>query len=492
MKNNFILLLLALLCTHNNSFSQTPTFTTKYSTLQDEMPTDAVETADGGFIIAAKQGDRASYIYHTLLIKINSMGDTVNTRVLSDPDGNCFIFNLHKSDDGNFFGSGSYQVSTTERNIWFIKFDENLNLLFDKKHYSGCQDIDVVLQIRNHAGKIILFGDGYTDDYNSDDIFIYKVTQDGDSLFYRKYLDYGSEWAWSMFENHDLSSYTMTISGEYQIPPNEQLLVFDSTFNVTSIQGIPNSYHFYYNTMRLGSNFLLTGIKTAPLSPPPLFVDKNGIMKLDSSYAILDQSIFGSESEDTLCYPAYMTNLDSADIKNIYYGGTYNQDNNYIFSEKKSWFLLTKLDTNLALKWEKYYGGDSYYGLWSVNATSDGGCLLSGTTFNYFTQNNERDIIIIKVDSNGVVTGTDNLPSPLIHDAIVFPNPGCDQLNIRTGLKNAIIEFYDESGKFLLRKSLQQGLTTYKMSDFSLGMYYYKILQHDKLKESGKWIRKDW
>jgi len=478
---------------HNNIYCQFTTFTYKYSTLQDEMPTDAIETPDGGYIIAAKQGDRYLYSYHTLLIKLNQFGDTVKTLTLSNKSGNCYIYDLMRSDDGNYFGVGSSQMDSSEMSVWMIKIDTDLNILFDKKYHSNCQDISLVNGLRNYNGEILLYGDGLTDWINYYDLFILRVNQNGDSIRFNIYPDPSNQHALSMIEMTDTSGYCMMILGRYQINLYSwgQFLRFDNDLNVTNIDSIPGKFLLYYNSLAIGKNFLFTGIKVISIPNQSEPAEKLGIMKLDSSYQVLTEYSVGSDSSDSLSYPGYIHNLDSADIHNIYYGGTFNQDNNVFLSQKKSWFLLAKFDTNLNLKWEKYYGGDCYYGLWSVNATSDGGCLLSGTTYDYLTQDNERDIFIIKVDSNGLYTGTYDLPAGIIKEAIIYPNPGTDHCFIDLGGQYlfASLTIYDLNGNICINQVLSRHKNKVITSHLPAGIYFYTITTSDRVIGSGKWIR---
>jgi len=80
------------------------------------------------------------------------------------------------------------------------------------------------------------------------------------------------------------------------------------------------------------------------------------------------------------------------------------------------------------LKWQKYYGGDACYLLMSILATQDGGCVMAGSRYDYQTQNMERDVYILKVDEDGLITWAYNIPE-VTKETLIYPNPGND-LNI--------------------------------------------------------------
>jgi hypothetical protein len=279
----------------------------------------------------------------------------------------------------------------------------------------------------------------------------------------------------------------MMILGHYQVNINTwgQILTFDYALNEIATDSIPSGLDLYYNSKKInGHEFFLTGKKFIPFSNPR--TDVLGILRLDTSFSLKAQAYIGPQ--DTINYPGYLHNLDFIDTTQIYYGGTCNQaiaD----FSSNKSYYMLGKFDSELNLQWQKYYGGDMYYTLWGILATSDHGCLLLGSTYNYLTQNLERDIFVIKVDKNGSYTGNNGIPSKIIHDIILYPNPGNDKLYVNTGLKDACFELFDVMGNNRIHQMLNQGLTTVYTQVLTTGMYFYRITHKDTLVESGTWVK---
>lgn len=158
-----------------------------------------------------------------------------------------------------------------------------------------------------------------------------------------------------------------------------------------------------------------------------------------------------------------------------------------------SWFFLNKLDSNLEVQWQKFYGGDANYMLWNLIATQDGGCLMAGTRYDYITQTNLRDIIIIKVDSSGLVTGIGEEPVGITaHDAVVYPNPGDDNLKVRSGpqITGAVFEMHDMSGKPVAVAVLTGSITEINTRGLPSGTYTYRIVYNNRKVESGKWMKR--
>jgi hypothetical protein len=240
------------------------------------------------------------------------------------------------------------------------------------------------------------------------------------------------------------------------------------------------------NTRKFSNNqFLITGKRNFANSDPR--TDKIGILKLDSSFHVSIKYFFGPD--DTVTYPAYNTNLSFLNPSNIFLGGVANQDFGGIFSYNTSYILLGNLDSSFNLKWQKEYGGDEYYMVWSVIATTDGGCIVGASTNDYATQGDQRDIYILKVDSVGIVTGIINNPPNKYQEIVVYPNPGSELIYIETQLKNSVFNLYDLTGREVRRQELSPGRNSIPVQYLISGLYVYKVIQNSQVKEIGKWIK---
>ena len=72
---------------------------------------------------------------------------------------------------------------------------------------------------------------------------------------------------------------------------------------------------------------------------------------------------------------------------------------------------------------------------------------------------------------------------------IPYPNPGNATLNIRTALKDAMVEVYDLQGRMVARQAVDGIVTTIATEDWPSGVYLWKVLQDGNLSESGKWVK---
>lgn len=203
-------------------------------------------------------------------------------------------------------------------------------------------------------------------------------------------------------------------------------------------------------------------------------------------------SLFGSWGNiDTVNLPASRGGaLDFYNKDSIYIGGTVNFQPGWPFTE--SYFSLIQIDSILNVRWERFYGGDMFYEMNDVLATNDGGCLMSGVVFDPSYGKNKHDIIVIKVDSDGLITSISDYLAISFTEAIVFPNPGKSVINIRVAsqYKESKFELFEVNGTKVMSKELFEQQNTINTEGLKSGSYIYQINNDKGLKESGIWIKK--
>jgi hypothetical protein len=195
---------------------------------------------------------------------------------------------------------------------------------------------------------------------------------------------------------------------------------------------------------------------------------------------------------DTLSMPAALRSFDTTNAGEIYFSGTAHVEFTYPWQESPSWIFLSKLDENLEAQWMRFYGGDMFYHIYAVKATQDGGAIMACRTYDYETQYAEHDIIIIKVDENGLITGLDDEPAQIMaHDAVVYPNPGSSYLKVESGpqIDGAVFELFDMTGKLLTREILCSRLRVISTNKLPAGTYTYCISWQNQWVGSGKWVK---
>ena len=463
-------------------------FIFKYSTPNDEIPNSVIETADSGFIIAAGIKTPTSG-YQTLFIRLNKNGDTLSTKTLIFPGGISGLGNLIKLDNGSYVGIGGKVLSSGRFKLWLLNFTDTFTILKDTSYFINLESMFTYSGFFDHYANLIIYGSLSLTSTSAYHPFIFTSNQTLDSLGYKFFDVSTSQEAYSMIEKADTTGYLMIISGTYLVNTSSpsQILTIDYSFNVNKIDSLPGKLGWYLNSKPISQHdIIITGQRWYEGSIPQM--EKIGILKLDSSFSVKDKFYLGPE--DTISYPGIYSNLDFTDTNNIFCVGTANVNISNVYSTIPSYILIGKFDSSLNLNWQKYYGGDQYYLVTCVRAVKDGGVIIGATSFDYQRQNHERDIFIIKIDSNGVITGRNDLPPVKIYNAIIYPNPGHDLIYIETQLKNTVFFLYDLKGRMACTKDLTPGRNVMQTQNLNIGLYIYKIVQNSLLIECGKWIKK--
>ncbi len=448
---------------------------------EDQVPTGLIEDNDGNLICSIFESPDAH------LIKINYSGEIIDSLKIDAPtNGNCNISEFIRYGNNHFVAFGEYNTETAFY-LWCLKFDFEFNIINEilipvpdkiMGNYTSC--------IINTKGNFII-SSSYGQSPIDRDIFIIEFDTLG-LIKNEQYWGSGSSGVKAIFDIAEYPPDKYYFTCNY-MNLNSKSLCFiyeiDSNLIITNQQFIDWDIGLYDEIRFMeDSIFILSGVKDFSNSSEVQL----GLLKLDLFYNILD-SVHLGKLGDTVDYPAFHNNL-SCNIENeIFYSGTSNLDKfNPSFSTMPSWLLLVKLSDSFEVHWQKYYGGDACYNLWSVLATQDGGCVMAGTRYDYQTQNQERDVYILKVNENGILTWTYNFPETT-KQVIVYPNPGRDEIKINTFTDNLIFDLFDIKGNKILSQPIEKD-DKINTSHLQKGVYTYRILnQKSETIETGKWMK---
>ncbi len=196
-----------------------------------------------------------------------------------------------------------------------------------------------------------------------------------------------------------------------------------------------------------------------------------GLNILDKDFNILKNIILG-RTGDTIDIPARTQSIASTN-GGFYFGGTSNfKAWEYPYGYEPSWFMIMKTDSALNLEWTKEYGGDAYYFMTGITATSDGGGIAYGTRQDTTKGNFNRDPFMIKFDKNGMITFTKTFPQTKKTFAI-YPNPASNVLNVKFK-ENLITKFIITNTEGKVLKEILRDQIDEKMdiSNLLSGVYF--------------------
>ena len=129
---------------------------------------------------------------------------------------------------------------------------------------------------------------------------------------------------------------------------------------------------------------------------------------------------------------------------------------------------------------------------YKILATNDGGALILSHKYDWNSPYpNQRDIHILKVDSNGYYSGMTSIDEitggPL--QVLVYPNPAKSIIHIATGFyDNLDFQLYDLQGKNLIHKRLNGSNHTISVEQLPPGMYLYTIMRNQSILERSRLI----
>ncbi len=465
------------------------TFELTVSDPLDQVPTSVIET-DEYYIFSTIFGMYSTIGVKTQLLKMDKQGNIVLS-VIPKPETYQFSINIVVSgENGRVIGIG-YQKAHIDSVAYFtiVEMDESFTILTEKT-YRTCFNNLVYLNVEKVEDCYVILGSGQNMENYHYRLFAYKINSSFDTLISKIYPGEGIKVAFDILPTLDGNNFKVFCRGyNQQTNTFGQIVFLDSMLEWVDIKGIPESVLSYNDAMYIDeTHYLLTGKKTLYNSNPQ--DDQIAIMLMDTADMIQDIQLLGAA--DTIDYPGFYSNLDFIDANDIYFSGVKNLPLVGPFSPVDSWFFLNKLNSSLEVQWQKFYGGNAFYWVWLTIATQDGGCLMAGTRYDYITQTNLRDVYILKVDEDGLVTGFgDGPPQIIAHDAIVYPNPGSSYLKIQSGpqINGAVFEMFDMTGKAVAREILNGRLVEINTGPLPTGTYTYRISWQNRLVGSGKWVK---
>jgi len=404
--------------------------------------------------------------FNTYILKVDKQGNVLKDTILLPGSYAANILKLSNSTFAVICANSSNYPFMTK--LEYVLFDTSISHIYTKNLYLP----DSLYAMRYYANitenSTILIS-GTLNKYSPSipvnmDPFIYKASISGDSL------------AFSLKPNSssiiDRGFNTIDLKGKYYFfmsywtnSTDGSILLMDKNLISIDTIDIPNSLYDSYSALLMkDSTFLISSLSQNTNSVYVSNIDSNGVLGVSK--------ILGKASEYP--YPAYQNSLS--------------RNKNYIFAVRNknfplsspfyglgnsSYLVVSKMDNNLDTVWEWGYGGDAFYHTYNILATADMGCIIIGNVNDTINHNYNRDIFIIKLDSNGTTTWTKNIKLPQL-EVQLYPNPVNDILNMELSSKTQNIMEYqiiDLQGKLLQTKQLRAKQVKIDVSGLPSGIY---------------------
>ena len=268
----------------------------------------------------------------------------------------------------------------------------------------------------------------------------------------------------------------------YVITTPNSIIHFDYSYSPVNYYTLDIPNIIVFKTKRSNNHIVFLG---------DLFLEQSNEVTTDLGAIFIDpygtiflENIYGAY--DTLDRVPQISFINDS---TYYIGGT----KNYTAFPEDSWMSVYKSNINGDIIFSKFFGGYGKYVLNQIESTNDGGCMVTGSFWdfnNYPDTLIQNDIVVIKTDANGNISNINNPDFPLkVSDILLYPNPGSNTLNISSYLNNLKFYLYDLYGNVVLFKEFDKKVQI-KTSSRNNGSYLYSIFHEKKLIESGIWIKK--
>jgi hypothetical protein len=473
-------LILFQICINIPSLAQT-TFEYSYSSPLDEISRSLMEDSEGNIYFSVENWE------YGLIIKLDRDGQFLDSVRIDNPDGTCNLAELIFINDDYFVVLGHWS-SGSDNYLWYVKFDYDLQVIDDKKLDSEGWIVYDFKHIINHNGNIVFIAI-YDSPDNIYDICMYEITIYGElikKMFFHK--PSGFNQSFSIIENVLNSTYKVFT----RMPLTAERLsstfnIVDTNFNALSFGSFEEAI-YTHNTAKWidDSTYLLTGKRYQ------LIGNKNewdaGILKVTINDSIISSRYFAAP--DTVEWPGLFKNLDFISTDNVFYGGSYNTYA-YPWQVEPSWIMLNILDSDLNLKAQYYYGGDASYTVNAILATSDSGCVMACSRYDYLTQYNEFDVYILKVNKEGLLVSVHEIPSINFEACFIYPNPGNDAFHANSSTENLLLQLFDMTGKLQVEIPIEKGDNLVQVPALPAGIFLYRIIDSkNQLIQAGKWVKR--
>ena len=169
-------------------------------------------------------------------------------------------------------------------------------------------------------------------------------------------------------------------------------------------------------------------------------------------------------------------------------------DNIFLGVRSGGGFWVINLDSNLNERWSKMIAPSNPYSVFashSMFASYDGGCVITGRVYNVNNPSGVTDVFILKVNSDGSITGIPDISIKENIELKVYPNPFLDYFIVEKndGQLGNKISVFDIAGRKITEQSLSEKETkVFPPFDFGK-MLFYKISEGNTVIKCGKLIR---
>ncbi|MBK6965038.1 MAG: T9SS type A sorting domain-containing protein [Bacteroidales bacterium] len=487
------LFLIILLFLSISSFPQN-TFFRIYPSPEYNSAFSVSETLNHDFILCGnKETTPGSAFMNAQLWKIDTDGNIIQDTNFYSNQIQTLFSTIRKSvlNDNVFFIVGnkdsiSNDASFNSINLW--KLDDNLNFLQEYEENFGNSLLNTPQGFVNINDSVVfVVSIAHIMESPSPDLSLLKfnLSTDSTSLFIPEQHFFRLPTGIIMDQLNNLIRipyYGPTEKGSVKI------ISFDTDLNIVSVfepeitfrsaVGITNSND---------TSYIINGNARNSQETYSLFISN-----FTFGNELINQTEIESD-QDTLIYPGSGVNtlvLDSC----LWAVGIYNmhpEQGGWPYDP--SWVQLNRINNAFELTEQRFFGGDAHYIPYDIIKTSDGGIMVVGNRYDRFASPVpfQKDPFVLKLNSEGLIVNVDNPEQPIAQEALVFPNPGKEFLQVKLAVqhKSAQFQLFDMGGRLVLETDLSGDMQRVETAQLGSRAYIYRITASNRVIGSGKWVK---
>ena len=371
------------------------TFIKTYGGKENDFGYSVKQTTDGGYILTGSTNSFGNGNYDVYLIKTNSQGTEEWNKTLggSNQEGG---YSVQQTTDGGYIVTGNtYSYGNGEYDVWLIKTDSQGIIEWNKTFGGSEYDDGRSVQQTTDGGYIIT---GKTDSFGNGgyDVYLIKTNSNGNEEWNKTFggsnWDVGNSVQQTTDGGYIITGYTFSF-GNVNGQNDVWLIKTDSNGNEEWNQTFGGSQNEYGSSVQQTTDggYIITGstVYTENFDGDVLLIKTNseGIEEWNKTFGGSNTD-FGNSVQQTVDGGYIISGYTIVD-----YNPRWGNSNVDVY--------LIKTNSNGNEEWNKTFGGNKSDRGHSVQQTTDGGYIITGSTSSFGSFTHDSDIWLIKTDSEG-------------------------------------------------------------------------------------------
>jgi len=383
-----ILFTFVLLNTHS-SYGQKAT---KKRTAPHLWSASVQHTSDKGYIVVGGTHSYAAGQADCWVLKLDPDGNDLWHKTYGGDDSEAADTIIQTSDNGYVVVGYKYISATGRMDGWIMKLDSKGNEEWQKTYGGDKDDVAISIQ-QTHDGGYIVAGRTWSLGAVGSDAWILKLNPNGDMKWQKTYGGKGHDVANCIVQTSDGGYIVTGDTTSFNVKQTDAWILKLNSDGEKQWQETygGDSYDVAHSILPISAGGYIVAGNTNSFGAGGSDI---WLLKLNAKGKLLWQKTYGGSDED-LANSVWLTDE----------GGYIVAGKTSSFGSKQADGWILKLDSEGKVQWEKIYGTDAFDLANFAQQTSDGGYIISGTTYNYGRKREDlgENFWVLKLNSKGKI-----------------------------------------------------------------------------------------